>query len=417
MLENKKLNMLISLLIAIALWAFVIGEINPQATRVYRDIPIKFLNEEVVENNGMAVYSVSNRTLNVTLTGSRSEINQISEKDISATVDLDEAISYGDNQLKVTLKVPSKVDIENQSLEYITVSIDEWAAKDVEVRVRYTGEYEKDKEPLTIDQSIEKVTVSGAAGSVDKIEAAEAVVDVTKISGSTGQLNVSIVPIDKNGQRVYGVDLSETTLILTTELAQEKTVPLKVSILDKQNGAVEHSVTVPEEITIKGRLEDLEKIETITTEEIDIRNVKQSTTIDIKPILPEGIEVSSKTEPLLLVVQVLENNTKTLELSKADLIIEGLDDKLDAEIKQETVTVELTARESLLKNIEKEDVKAVIQLGGLDVGQHKATLSVSVKAENVDSNAVQIQVKPEVVTVVIDENKTDDEMQEIAGEE
>ena len=69
MLENKKLNMIISLLIAISLWAFVIGEVNPEASRSYRDIPIRFVNQETLEQSDLAVYTVSQRTVNVTLRG------------------------------------------------------------------------------------------------------------------------------------------------------------------------------------------------------------------------------------------------------------------------------------------------------------------------------------------------------------
>ncbi len=61
MLDNKKLNMIISLIIAIALWAFVIGEINPQATRVYRDVPIKLVQQEILDESGLAVILKNNK--------------------------------------------------------------------------------------------------------------------------------------------------------------------------------------------------------------------------------------------------------------------------------------------------------------------------------------------------------------------
>ena len=43
MLSNKKFNIVLSLLIAVGLWAYVIGETNPQDTRTFRDIPIQLI--------------------------------------------------------------------------------------------------------------------------------------------------------------------------------------------------------------------------------------------------------------------------------------------------------------------------------------------------------------------------------------
>ena len=44
MLNNKKFNIVISLIIAIGLWAYVIGETNPPDTKTFRDIPIQLIN-------------------------------------------------------------------------------------------------------------------------------------------------------------------------------------------------------------------------------------------------------------------------------------------------------------------------------------------------------------------------------------
>ena len=161
MLENKKLNMILSLLIAIALWAFVIGEVNPEATRTYRDVPIQFLNEETLDEYDLAVYAISDTTLSVTLTGTRSEVNQVELKDIVATVDLDQA-TIGENSLRVDVKVPSKVDVEGQSLNKVTVTVENRVSREVNIRVRYNGSFEGEQEPLTIDQSMTSIWVSGA---------------------------------------------------------------------------------------------------------------------------------------------------------------------------------------------------------------------------------------------------------------
>ena len=51
MLDNKKFNIVLSVLIAIGIWAYVIGETNPTDTKTYRDVPIQFLGEESLDEN------------------------------------------------------------------------------------------------------------------------------------------------------------------------------------------------------------------------------------------------------------------------------------------------------------------------------------------------------------------------------
>ena len=46
MLKSKKFNIVLALIIAIALWAYVLGEVNPESTATVKNIPINFTNQE-----------------------------------------------------------------------------------------------------------------------------------------------------------------------------------------------------------------------------------------------------------------------------------------------------------------------------------------------------------------------------------
>ena len=128
MLNNKKFNIVLSLIIAVGLWAYVIGETNPTDTRTFRDIPITFVNGEVLANSNLAVLEASADTMNVTLSGTRSNINKISEKDITAVVDLADA-AKGTNELKINVRVPDNVEIEDKSINKVTVVVENSKSK------------------------------------------------------------------------------------------------------------------------------------------------------------------------------------------------------------------------------------------------------------------------------------------------
>ena len=57
MLENKNVLKVLSLLLAIVLWAFVLGEVNPTVKKTITNIPVEFTNVEQLESIRLASLS------------------------------------------------------------------------------------------------------------------------------------------------------------------------------------------------------------------------------------------------------------------------------------------------------------------------------------------------------------------------
>lgn len=74
MLKSKKFNIILALIVAIVLWAYVLGEINPTSSTVIRNVPINFTNQEALEAEGLTVLSTSAETVNITISGQRTAI-------------------------------------------------------------------------------------------------------------------------------------------------------------------------------------------------------------------------------------------------------------------------------------------------------------------------------------------------------
>lgn len=406
MLENKKLNMVISLLIAIALWAFVIGEVNPEATRVYREVPIKYLNQEILESQNMAVYSVSDRTINVTLTGNRSEINKIETKEILATVDLSDA-AMGDNYLRVDLKVPSKVEIESQSINKVTVNVERRTGKEVPVEVSYDGTFNGEEEPITVDQSLASVIVYGAESTVEKVVAAKAVVAENMVTADPQELEAALMAVNSAGQRIYNVSLSREKITITTELAKLKTVALYVPVEGTDSGGIQRTVTTPETITIKGQAADLDIIETIETEPVSVEEVVANTVIPLTPILPEGVELSLENGNLEAVVQVTTPGTKEMTFDQTKVEIQGLADGYSAQVADTDIDATLTGSESLLSNLAAADVTLTVDVSGMHAGRYKVPIQVQCR-----ETGVAIDITPKKISVTIKADQSDGETEQ-----
>ena len=193
MLNNKKFNIVLSLLIAVGLWAYVIGETNPQDTKTFRDIPIQLLNEQILAENGLALVDVSAESVNVTLTGARADINRIDESEIVATVDLADSAA-GENQLKINVRIPDNVEIEDQSLNKITITVETRISKEIDIVPEYEGIFESDQEPITVEMNRSKVTVTGAKSLVEQVDHVRALVGEGEVKESLKTIGSRLTP-------------------------------------------------------------------------------------------------------------------------------------------------------------------------------------------------------------------------------
>ena len=78
-MKNKILSMLLSVILAFALWYYVITVVSPGSTDTFYDIPVVLVGETALEERGLMVTSVGNTTVDLTLSGNRSELNQLTK--------------------------------------------------------------------------------------------------------------------------------------------------------------------------------------------------------------------------------------------------------------------------------------------------------------------------------------------------
>lgn len=125
MLKNKKFQAILSLLIAIGLWMYVMGTVDPTVTTTIHGIQVEKINEEVLEDQGLSATLNSPEFVNVKIKGARSDVNEAKESEIRATVDVSNC-EYGENETEIKIKFPDgisgvKVDDISQKKAVFTV--------------------------------------------------------------------------------------------------------------------------------------------------------------------------------------------------------------------------------------------------------------------------------------------------------
>ena len=343
MLNNRRFTIILSLIIAICIWGYVIGETNPTDSRTFRNIPIRLINEEALQNDGLAILETSDTQMSITITGTRADIQRISAKDIVATVNLGDA-AKGVNELRVDIRVPDTVELEDKSLNKITVVVE--------------------------------VVVSGPASQVEKVAYVRAVVGAGKVTEKETTVKCRLTAVNRSGAEVKNVKLSAGSVNVTSELARKKTVSLEVPILDNSGDLYERHVEVPETISIKGRSSDIEEIDSISTQPVDVSGMTEDAKVELVPILPDGVQISSSSAELTAVVTVAPPQEKEFTFSGGDIEFEGLEDGSSAEVRTETITVTLRGKKDDIDQISEEDIRLVADLHDLQTGTHQVELQV-----------------------------------------
>ena len=102
--RNKKGLLLISLLIAVGLWMYVMGNIDPSTT----GIKVEMRGTDFLESQNLTPTLNGPNMVTITIEGKRSQINKAKRKGIQAYVDVTNC-EYGKNEGKIQIQMPDGV--------------------------------------------------------------------------------------------------------------------------------------------------------------------------------------------------------------------------------------------------------------------------------------------------------------------
>lgn len=129
MFKNKKFMMILSLLIAIILWFYVMNEIDPVITKKYRAVPVHYVNEEELEHRGLRIANASKDiAVDISLKGKRSQLMGYKAQNLQANVDLS-GLNIGEHLMFIELEIKDAARRGVELVDYPSVVV-----KIIEVR-------------------------------------------------------------------------------------------------------------------------------------------------------------------------------------------------------------------------------------------------------------------------------------------
>jgi len=307
--EKDSFLKVLSFIIAVLLWCYIIAVVDPSVDITRRDIPVRFTNVNLLEEQGLCLVNEEEVTVELKIRGSRQKIANIETKNIYATADLSNITKIGRASVPIAISIPYEYDeIVSKKPHNAEVYIDKIVTETKDIKVITAGSVSNGYIAGEAVPEVKKVTLKGAKTMIDRIGSVGAEID---FDGRTAAINdsVELFFLDVDGKRinksniVYSlVELDAKKVQVSCPVYKLKTVPITVDAY-AANGAEGFKISIqPSNITVYAETEVLEAITEIRTEQINLDQIEEEKS-GIKLIFPEGVssrdgitEVSVKAE-------------------------------------------------------------------------------------------------------------------------
>lgn len=386
-MKKKVFSVFLSVVLAFILWYYVITVVSPNSKDTFYNIPVVLTGETALEERGLMVTSVGNTTVDLTLSGNRSDLIQLNSSNITIKANLNTIYDTGENlRLDYSTSYPGNFANnafveESKSPSYITVTVERRSNKDIPVRVVYSGTVAEGYTALKDEQSLdyETIRISGPESVTSQIT--QAVIEVS-LDGRTESVvdSYRYTLCNEEGDPVDAtlITVSVEEIDLTVPVRMVKTIPLKVNVVDG-GGATKDTTTIkiePEEIKVYGTAAALEGFDELILGTIKLGEYEKATELSFDIVLPDGVTNMTGLKQAKVTVRFPSLSTKVLTIEDIQLL--NIPEGMKAELTTQMLEITLRGPSEQIRSITPENVTVTVDLSGAAPGTvtRKATVSL-----------------------------------------
>ncbi|MCD6436614.1 MAG: hypothetical protein J7L15_09590 [Clostridiales bacterium] len=402
-LSSNTTAKVISIVFAIVFWVFVMDQVNPETTKEFDNVKVEIVGVEQLNNEGLVLLNETENFVSITVRGRRNDLLSFDENYLVITADI-RGYQKGLNTVPIDKRIlVDDISIVDISKSDIKVELDEIVSIPKSIEIEKVGKLSTGFEMDSIIQSKADVIVTGPETFVNKVELVRGEITIDGIEDDY-QTEVSLIPVDYEGNQVLGVELLESSVVYSFEVFKLKTVPIDIKII---GGLSEKYVLgdinlSPTKVLIKGKSDVINQIEKIETSILDLNEKIETFETNLDLILPEGIETSYLENNINVIVNIEKLETKKFKFEVSKMSIINLDKDLNIKIIDENNTVNLTLKDirKKLDLISRNDIELVLDVSDLLPGKYKLPIEVIIKKE-----VREFYVNPEIIEIEITETE------------
>lgn len=394
--KRQVMAMIFALLAAFIMWVYITNSENPQKSKTIYNVQVNLINQDNIQQSGLALLPDQTFLVNIKITGSASDVNGITASDFTASADMNTELASGENKISVKLQqTPRNVKIVTGAEDlYVIVELDQLKEKQVPVSLDVRGTPESGYENAGGSVKPESVLVSGPAKYVDSVVSASGKVDITGVSSDV-TVSTLVRALDNDGKEISNVNISPQAVNATISIKASKMVEVKVKTIGlAPDGIAIKSITAnPSAVTIIGDKNVISKITSIETQAVDVSKISQTMSVDTTLNLPEGVTVVNNATGIKVTVNVEEKTEKTITVN---LTLNGKSDSLNYSLSSNSVQVTIRGKKSSIHDIDASSITAALDLSNLTEGSRDVPVNVTAPNE-----AEIVKVNPDKITVTV----------------
>ena len=413
-MKNKLVSIGISVLIAFGLWMYVITEVSPNSEWTYYDIPVKMEGETLLRERNLIVTYMSSTDVDLTLSGNRSDLNELNSSNITLKADMTKIYDPGTHKIGYDIIFPGNVAGNaftrvNQSPDSITVTVERLIRnKEIPVNIIYQGKasdgYVVRRADVELDNTY--ILVTGPESVVNQITQAIITIDLEGQTESISQ-NYRFTLCNADGAGVDSEQITVNTEEVHVNLTihRKKQVDLTVTVVPG-GGATDEDVDVElsiDSIQLSGSDIALEQVgDTINLGTINLAEFETSEKITFTIPTYEGVTNDSGEKEVVVTLTFKGLMTKEIVIDQFN--ITGVPAGYAAEIITEKLTIKVRGRYELVNKLSAKDIIATVDFTGEEAGD--ATIRVTITFTDRFSS-LGVLGKPSVTTSLQLEPKED----------
>ncbi len=287
LLNNKKVLMVLSLILAIFIWiGFTMNE-SEDSTRIIEGVPVT-IDSNIGSQAGLEAFGTDGLTADVKVTGKRYLIGQnvLSADDIVVKATTSQVELPGSYTLY--LSVSSKNDNANYTLElssqnYVSVYYDRPVTQTVPLTVSLKSENSNlvSSEYTTSDPilNMESITLTGPASQMDELKTVYAVASTEGNLKKTTVLNATIKAVNEDGvQLKYITAENADKVTITVPVYTVEELPLTVDVDDLPTGMKVSDLDIeisPSTVQVAIDVNEVKNLTSITLGTLDYETLKE----------------------------------------------------------------------------------------------------------------------------------------------
>ncbi len=396
-----------ALIIAVILWSYVMGEVNPDITREIKNITVDYINTSSLDDDGLVVLEPKESTVDVKITGKKSEIKKFMDNNISilAQADLSNVV-VGKNHIPIDLKLInniSNVRLSDYQPREIVFEIDQMVEEEREVVLELDGELKENYIVGNTKLDPDKVTIKGPKSYLSKINKLVARVDV---EGRDEDINksVSLEALDIDGKPIKNIIKSPNMINVSIPIIKKESASINLKTIGElpSRYSLSDLSIEPSRVNLNIREKDIE-IDSVDSLPVNVLDLIGKEKMEIKLDLPDGVELENPNQRIIIRYKILERGSKTLVYNLEQVenrnLSEGLNVSLEENNDLENIRIIIDGAYEDLDGLEAESLSLSLDLEGLEVGVHEVDLVIS----GIDPQYVE-SIAPDKLSVKIEED-------------